>query len=358
MRKPFLLLVVVCLMLPVQENKACTAFFLEQSGRMVVAKNLDWPVDLGYVLYNPAGKKKEAFHNDGPTRPFQWTAQYSSITFNQFGVGFPLGGMNSRGLVVEELNMPRVRIEKDTTRRQLNEFQLVQFLLDHCANVEEVVKRLKHLHYAPLVLHLHYFVADQTGKTAILEFDGTRWQTFFPEKPEHAVLSNNPYHESLRYLENFKGFGGEMPVIHRQGSNERFVSAAHMIQSGYQEDTRQQAFRILDTVKQEDTRWSIVYYITERKVFFRFHNCRQQKVFHLKKLMNQDTDYIPGCSLKNCRCTNEEGFHAVTPEENSALLKNLEKNLSRYTGFSPTDTLLPAMARWGNRFLTDQSGAR
>jgi hypothetical protein len=74
--------------------------------------------------------------------------------------------------------------------------------------------------------------------------------------------------------------------------------------------------------------------------------------------MNQDTDYIPGCSLKNCRCTNEEGFHAVTPEENSALLKNLEKNLSRYTGFSPTDTLLPAMARWGNRFLTDQSGAR
>ena len=358
MKKPILLLMVVCLMLPVRENKACTAFFLEKSGRMVVAKNLDWPVDLGYVLYNPVGKRKQAFHTDGPTRSFQWTAQYPSITFNQFGVEFPLGGMNSQGLVVEELNMPRLNIEKDTTRHQLNEFQLVQFLLDHCANVEEVVKQLNHLHYVPLLLHLHYFVADQKGKTAILEFDGTQWQTFFPEKPEHAVLSNNPYPESLRYLENYKGFGGEMPVVHRQGSNERFVSAAHMIQSGYLENTRQQAFRILDTVKQQDTRWSIVYDISERKVFFRFHNCRQQKVFQLQKLMNQHPDHILGCNLKNCRCTNEEGFHSITRKENSALLKNLEKNLSRYSGFTATGELLPAMALWGNRFLFNYSGGR
>ncbi len=351
MRKPFLLLVVLCLMLPIRENKACTAFFLEKSGRMVVGKNLDWPVDLGYVLYNPAGKRKQAFFADGPTRPFQWTAQYSSLTFNQFGVGFPLGGMNSQGLVVEELNMPRVSIEKDTTSRQLNEFQLVQFLLDRCANVEEVVKQLNHLHYMPLLLQLHYFVADRNGKTAILEFDGTRWQTYFPEKPEHAVLSNNPYPESLRYLKNFEGFGGEMPVIHREGSNERFVSAAHMIQNHHHGDPRQHAFRILDTVKQEDTRWSIVYDIPERKVFFRFHDCRQQKIFRLQNLINQHPEHMLGCNLKNCDCTHEKNFLPITPEANSALLKNLEEDLSRHSGFSTTGDLLPAMARWGNRQL-------
>src|SRR6056297_1542290 len=125
-----LFLVMALSLIPLTQTKGCTAFFLRQGKGMILAKNLDWPVDLGYVLYNPAGKRKQAFHTDGPTRPFQWTAQYPSLTFNQFGVEFPLGGMNSQGLVVEELNTPRVSIEKDTTSRQLNEFQLVQFLLD------------------------------------------------------------------------------------------------------------------------------------------------------------------------------------------------------------------------------------
>jgi choloylglycine hydrolase len=338
-------------LIPAEQARGCTAFFLKSGKQMVLAKNLDWPVDLGYVIYNPAGKKKQAFLTDGPARPFQWTAQYSSLTFNQFGVGFPLGGMNSQGLVVEELNVPRVKIKKDTTSRQLNEFQTVQFLLDYCATVEEVVKQLNRLHYAPLLLHLHYFVADQTGKTAILEFDGTRWQTFFPEKPENAVLSNNPYPESLRYLKHFEGFGGQLPVIHRQGSNERFVSAASMIQSHTGEDLHSYAFSILDTVRQKDTRWSIVYDIPAREVHFRFHNCRQKKIFQLQKRMEQSSVSILGCLLRNCSCIDEKKFHPISREENTTLLKHLEKELSRHSAFTTPGELLPKMAQWGNRTL-------
>ena len=354
MRTILLFLIMALSLIPLPQTRGCTAFLLKNGKHMVLAKNLDWPVDLGYVIYNPAGKIKQAFLADGPDRPFQWTAQYPSLTFNQFGVEFPLGGMNSQGLVVEELNMPRVKIEKDTNIRQINEFQLVQFLLDYCANVEEVVKQINHLHFAPLFLHLHYFVADQTGKTAILEFDGIHWKTYTPEKPSYAVLSNNPYSESLRYLKNFEGFGGQMPVVHRPGSNERFVSAASMIQSHTGEDLQGYAFSILDTVRQKDTRWSIVYDIPARKVHFRFHKCRQQKIFQLQKRREQNADHILGCNLKNCRCIDGKKFQRITRQENSTLLKQLEKELSLHYGFPYESELLSKMAQWGNRTLLMQ----
>ena len=351
MKTPLLFLVMALWLIPLPQTSACTAFFLRQGRGMILAKNLDWPVDLGYVIYNPAGLRKQAFVTDTLVSPFQWTAQYPSLTFNQFGMEFPLGGMNSQGLVVEELNMPQVKIDQDSTRLQFNEFQFVQFLLDNCAHVEDIRKQLNRLHYAPLFLHLHYLVADEKGETAILEFDGSQWQIFAPQKPVYAVLSNNTYPESLRYLKNFEGFGGQIPVVHRPGSNERVVSAAHMIQQYKGGDLRGYAFSILDTVKQEDTRWSIVYDIPARKIHFRFHHCRQEKVFQLQKLMEQNPVHVQGCSLRNCGCIDEENFHLVTRSENTALLKHLEKKLSRHSDFRNTGELLSEMAQWGNRHL-------
>jgi choloylglycine hydrolase len=339
----------LCLLLAVPAM-GCTAFFLKSGKQMVLAKNLDWPVDLGYVIYNPAGKKKQAFITDGPNRPLQWTAQYPSLTFNQFGVEFPLGGMNSQGLVVEELNMPQVSIQKNTISLQINEFQIVQFLLDHCASVNEVVKELNRLYYTPLLLHLHYFVADQTGKTAILEFDGSQWQIYTPGKPAHAVLSNNPYRESLRYLENFEGFGGKMPVIHRSGSNERFVSTAHMIQQYKGDDLRGYAFSILDTVKQIDTRWSLIYDIPGRRVHFRFHRCGMEKIFSLKA---QNADSPAGCNLADCYCLDEMDFKTLQKATNDSLLRQVGKELESHIERDDILERIQQMARYGSQYLRD-----
>ena len=82
---------------------SCTAFMLRADSKVVTGKNLDWPVGLGSVLLNPVGLSKTAWVSP-PDKPAAWVSRYSSVTFNQFGQEFPLGGMNDAGLVVEELS--------------------------------------------------------------------------------------------------------------------------------------------------------------------------------------------------------------------------------------------------------------
>ncbi|MCD6376636.1 MAG: hypothetical protein J7L94_13990 [Caldisericaceae bacterium] len=80
---------------------ACTIFVLKRDGKVLLAKNLDWFIDDGFIVVNKRGVKKVAFEmNDGD--PVKWESRYGSITFNQFGKEFPLGGMNEEGLVIEE----------------------------------------------------------------------------------------------------------------------------------------------------------------------------------------------------------------------------------------------------------------
>jgi hypothetical protein len=69
---------------------------------ILLAKNLDWPISDGYILVNKPGVKKNAFTNQHPR--ISWISKYGSITLNQFGKEFPLGGMNEAGLAIEELN--------------------------------------------------------------------------------------------------------------------------------------------------------------------------------------------------------------------------------------------------------------
>jgi len=105
---------------------ACTSFCVVKNSEIYLAKNLDWPIDLGYVFLNEKGIRKSilnTFHFS--QKEFTWYSKYRSISFNQFGKEFPLGGMNEEGLVVEELNMPNVTLNTDSLKYPINEFQLV-----------------------------------------------------------------------------------------------------------------------------------------------------------------------------------------------------------------------------------------
>jgi Penicillin V acylase and related amidases len=38
-----------------------------------------------------------------PEKPIEWISKYGSITFNQSGREFPHGGINEKGLVIEQM---------------------------------------------------------------------------------------------------------------------------------------------------------------------------------------------------------------------------------------------------------------
>ncbi len=321
------IILIICLF-TMRNASACSAFCLQSDHHAVLAKNLDWPVDDGLILMNCPGITKSAFGTSA--KRLTWVSRYYSITFNQFGKEFPLGGMNEAGLVVEELNMPAYDAVVDSCRYGLNEFQLVQYLLDNCATLEEVSGYLEKILVTPALVSLHYLVMERSGGSLILEPD-QNGITVISTDLTPPVLSNNPYMESLKYLSKFRGFGGDLPVVHREGSNERFVSMAGMLNRSFDGNPVSTAFAMLDTVSQMDTRWSIVYDVSNLTVSLKFHNCRHVRTFHLEELMDQvqstDTSPVsgqsPGTEVSDCREDSKNTFRLISSCENAALIRTV-----------------------------------
>jgi len=339
------------LMCFISETKslACTAFCLNNGNHILLAKNLDWNIDLGYALMNMRGIQKISFTDNCKT--ISWTSKYRSITFNQFGKEFPLSGMNEKGLVIEELNSSYVGITSDTSKSCINEFQIVQYLLDNCQTTDEVVAHLENLQYKPLLFSLHYLIADKNGKSIIVEYDGNNFLYFSPESTGYPILSNNNYTESVKYLKNFIGFGGNKPVMNRPGSNERFVSVANMLANYKTEPPVDYSFRILDAVKQNDTRWSIVYDISDLKIYFRFHSCNAMKTIDLKKIFDSDSYQNNGCDITDCSFIGVNGFHSISKKDNSQLIQNVFNLLSLEVKLNEKTDVFNRMAAYGNQYL-------
>lgn len=258
-------------------SHACTAFFFKNSKQMVLAKNLDWPIDEVLLVVNRRGIKKTAFTKN--RKVLRWKSKYGSLTFNQFGIEFPLSGMNEKGLVIEELNSWGLTPSADGLYT-LNEFQWVQYCLDSFSSVEEVINGQDSIVIVPEFINLHYLLADKAGNVAVIEFYEGEKHIYSGADLPLKILSNNHYDNSLRYLEKFDGFGGRMKIPRQNTSNERFVRVASIINDTSIIREAYDAFSVLDSVKQEDTQLSIVYDMKAMEVYYKHNHCF--KIFEIE----------------------------------------------------------------------------
>jgi choloylglycine hydrolase len=285
LRLSILLISSLVLSAPSGTSEACTAFVMRGGGAVLLAKNLDWPVGEGLVFVNKRDVIKEAFGGD-PSDPLRWTSKYGSVTFNQFGREFPLGGINEPGLVIEELSTQADYPPPDG-RPCLNEFQWIQYHLDTCRSVKEVLKSAAGLRVSKLLVGLHYLLADRKGNVAVVEFNDGQMAAYSGDSLPVAILSNNRYAESLRYLRLHQGFGGERTASSGTESSERFVRAATTLREYRSLGLRpllDHAFVVLKSVAQEDTQWSIAHNIPRRLVFFKTREHRRYKIIPLGSL--------------------------------------------------------------------------
>jgi len=303
----------------------CTAFVMKGWGGALLAKNLDGPVGEGYVFVNKKNVAKTACPGESP-QPLRWTSKYGSVTFNQFGREFPLGGMNEAGLVVEELNAPSEYPLLDR-RPALNAFQWVQYQLDTQASVKGVLDSDSRLRVARFLAGLHYLVTDRKGNTAVIEFVKGRMVAYSGQDLPVRALANNSYAESLRYLKFHRGFGGQRQVSNGPEPRERFVRAASLLKDldlPGQRPSVDTAFLILRSVAQEDTQWSIVYYPTRGLVFFKTKASRRLKVIVL-----EDFDFRCSSPVLMLPILAEYGgrlsrsFTAYDPQKNKLLLETV-----------------------------------
>ena len=145
----------------------CTTYAV--NGSRLLAQNYDFYFGHGYLFSNPRGLEKFTL-TEPPQRSLAWRSRYSSITFNQFGCEFPMGGMNEAGLAAAIMFDEDGKFPPKENSSSLNELQWLQYQLDNFATVAEVREHLnRNLPYMAFV-PLHYSLADSKGHSLTVEF--------------------------------------------------------------------------------------------------------------------------------------------------------------------------------------------
>lgn len=200
---------------------ACTIMRFSNNGHLIVARNHDWMFGEGMIVVNQRRIRKTAI---SPVQPVSWTSKYGSVSFVQFGREIPFAGMNEVGLTVDLLQLNEAQFPKPTrSGKTVNVIQWVQYQLDTAKNVREVIASLDRVYPMPLlpsVERVHYFVTDQTGDVAVVEFvDGQPVVRHGTDAPQCA-LANSTCSDSHRAYST---------RVLRSSSERRYIQAIQAI---------------------------------------------------------------------------------------------------------------------------------
>jgi len=242
----------------------CTTFVSHNGNSLVFGRNLDWITGTGLVMVNPRNLEKVALV-DPSEKPVKWISKFGSITFNQVGRDLPYGGMNESGLVVEHMTLDKTVYPSKDNRYAIGACQWIQFQLDNYSTVEEVMSSDTLLRIVDAGSTFHFLICDRFGHAAAIEFLDGKMICHAGQDLPVRVLANSTYEESMSCYNN----NGD---IQSNRSLYNFCTAARQTNnpdSAAHDSTVDYAFRALHAVSQGlGTKWSIVYDITNMKIYF------------------------------------------------------------------------------------------
>ncbi len=266
---------------------SCTTFCIHTSDELVFGRNYDWSIGDGIVFVNKKDVVKTAFTKKG--NPASWVSKYGSITFNQYGREFPTGGMNEAGLVVELMWLEETKYPTQDERSTVGGIlQWIQYQLDNCETIQEVIDTDKFLRIPEGAVPVHYLITDRYGNSASIEFLNGKLVQHSGETMKFRTLANDTYEKSVQYLKTLKEFGGTEEFSNDNGSLDRFARACSMVNQYSKAENGNAVdygFEILDKVSQgESTKWSIVYDIKNMKVYFKTYDNSKLKSIYVPLL--------------------------------------------------------------------------
>ena len=114
----------------------------------------------------------------------------------------PFDGINEKGLAVALLAVPEVMLSHDPAKITLNTTTIIRLILDKAATVDEAVSLIHEYNiYFSGGINCHYFIADKSGKSVIVEF----WDGGIQVINENAA-SNFVAYNGLNIGEGFTEF--------------------------------------------------------------------------------------------------------------------------------------------------------
>ncbi len=265
----------------------CTAIVLDNDGHGVFGANFDhtW-TDEGLVFVNRRGVVKFSVSGGDIHNRIHWTSRYASVSFNLVGYEYTWGGMNEAGLSISTMSLAETRQPAPDHRPALDNGEWVQYLLDTCATVEEVIATDANVRILTVD---HYLVGDGSGNAATIEFLNGRMVVHTASDLPVAALTNNTYDDLYsvwEWLRHHGNYGGQSSSFHR------FCLAADRV-DGFQPVSDAEAvvtaFDVLDEVRGErfsasPTNWSLVFDTKNLRAYFTTRRNRHLRWVDLRNL--------------------------------------------------------------------------
>jgi choloylglycine hydrolase len=299
-----ILVVSICIMAQgsFQESEACSAFSFKSKGKVIVAKNYDWFFNHGHgaVLITPRNTSRIAFNpNLKEQDPFQWESRFGSVTFTQFGKGFPASGFNEKGLVIEILELDQAVYNGSESnhggefKRGINEAQWAQYQLDQFESTAEVLEHLEERPVNKAYIGVHYFITDASGESAVVEFLDGRVVSYSGDGLKTPALTNSPYEELVKYQTSHPNETCPSSIWFWRTSENRFCTMSSLLKQEFLGSELDAATQILDAVRMNGssydaavspTQWMLVHNITDRKITFKTRGEEHLKWIDLNKI--------------------------------------------------------------------------
>src|ERR1043165_1990357 len=181
----------------------CTTFCMSVGDHVVFGQNYDWYTRIGMIMVNKRSVTRESLTQ----RPAHWKSRYASITFNQYGRGFPCGGMNEVGLVVALMDLDETEYPPVDSRPSAGVLDWIQYQLDLSADIDQVIANASAIRVATGSRGTHYLIADRTGRAVTIEHLNGTLVTHSGATLPVSVLANDSYDRSLAYLSNITEIG-------------------------------------------------------------------------------------------------------------------------------------------------------
>ena len=260
------------------DGVACSTVLLARGPVLLLGHNLDERTDFpGFVCVNKRDVFKVGCRWDelrSPAKGFSpalsWISAYGSVTFSSLGRDLPDAGINEAGLAIEEMSLTDGAYPLMDPRPALFQMQWIQYHLDNCRTVEEVIRSASLV--VPHGWPWHFFVCDRSGNRAAIEYIHERLVVHTGPSMPAAALCNDTYQSTLAELGRYQGFGGRRRLSLTDLNIPSFVRAAKML-SDYDPVSGPSAvdycFSILQNLSSTLTRRSYVVDLRNRVIYFR-----------------------------------------------------------------------------------------
>jgi len=182
---------------------------------------------------------------------------------------YAMDGINEHGLTVA------ITAVRQTTHKQKSDKQLVfvtfliRKILDQTKNIEEVVDLVEKFIPFDLdknSLSSHLFVADESGRSVILEYDQNQWKKTYGDRSWQVMTTKPIYNVSDSNLRE---------------RCWRYRSIAETLEKTKGNIDWKAGMKILQDVNQKGTTWSVIYSLPTKEVYFSVYQ-KWDIIYHLK----------------------------------------------------------------------------